>query len=104
VNDYTKGAPASEALRSSPGRTRSPANGRSPFFAEEVFTTLLTRERKRAERSRQPFALLLLDVSQLMGAHPRDLALGGSSWRSPRPHARRTSGAGTRRLPSSGSF
>jgi hypothetical protein len=77
VNDYIMDAPASEDMESIHGRTFSPPNGQSPLFSEELFTTLLTRERKRAERSRQPFTLLLLDASQAFRAHPRDLALGG---------------------------
>jgi len=77
VNDYIMGAPASEGTQRIHGRTVSPANGRSPLFSEEVFTTLLTLERKRAERSRQPFALLLLAASQAFHANPRDLAFGG---------------------------
>jgi len=66
------GAPASEDLHGSNGRTGCQPNGHAPLFSEEVFTTLLTRERKRAKRSRKPFALLLLDVSHAGRANPRD--------------------------------
>ena len=42
----------------------SSENGRSPLFSQELFAKLLCLERKRAERSRKPFALMLIDASK----------------------------------------
>jgi len=36
----------------------------SPLFSQEFFTRLLSLERKRSERSRKPFALMLMDASK----------------------------------------
>ena len=76
LQDDITGTPANEDTHSSQVRPVSSANGGSPLFSEELFTTLLTLERKRAERSRRPFALLLLDASQALRAHPRDMVFG----------------------------
>jgi lipopolysaccharide/colanic/teichoic acid biosynthesis glycosyltransferase len=46
------------------GRRVSSGNGNSPLFSEDMFAKLLCLERKRAERSRKPFALMLVDAKK----------------------------------------
>ncbi len=60
-----------EDLADSVGRTATSHKGSSPPFSQELFTKLLCLERKRAERSRKPFALMLIDVRKAlhMGGH-----------------------------------
>jgi lipopolysaccharide/colanic/teichoic acid biosynthesis glycosyltransferase len=54
------------------GRAVPSENGRSPLFSQELFTKLLCLERKRAERSRKPFALMLIDASKPFRTDRRD--------------------------------
>jgi lipopolysaccharide/colanic/teichoic acid biosynthesis glycosyltransferase len=77
LNDYNTGTPANEDSHSIYGRTVSSANGGSQLFSEDVFIRLLTLERKRAERSRKPFALMLLDASKAFRADQRNLIVRG---------------------------
>jgi len=62
-------------LPDSIGRAVSPENGTSLPFSEELFTKLLCLERKRAERSRKPFALMLIDASKVLYADRHNIAL-----------------------------
>src|SRR5579862_3677801 len=69
-NSYTKfsAPPQREAQPNVPGPnpTRFPAEVRSEqdeVLAENVFHSMLTLERRRAERSRKPFVLMLLDAN-----------------------------------------
>jgi lipopolysaccharide/colanic/teichoic acid biosynthesis glycosyltransferase len=55
-----------EELRGIKARADSSENGSSPPFSEELFTKFLCLERKRAERSRKPFALMVIDASKLV--------------------------------------
>ena len=55
------------------GKAFSDKNGDSPLFAEDLFTKLLRLERKRAERSRKPFALMLVDAGKLLRTGRRDV-------------------------------
>jgi lipopolysaccharide/colanic/teichoic acid biosynthesis glycosyltransferase len=48
-------------------------NGNSPLFSEEMFAKLLCLERKRAERSRKPFALMLVDATKSFRTDRRDI-------------------------------
>jgi lipopolysaccharide/colanic/teichoic acid biosynthesis glycosyltransferase len=71
-------------LQGGNGRAAFPENGSFPSFSEEIFTQLLCLERKRAGRSRKPFALMLLDAGKLLQTDRRtivlaDLALALSS-------------------------
>ena len=43
--------------------------GRDAVLKEETFHAMLTRERRRAERSRKPFVLMLLDGHLIHGSH-----------------------------------
>src|SRR2546425_11201984 len=60
--------------RHQPEQTRARAcdqaeeRGRPHVINEELFRTVLSRERKRADRSNQPFALLLVDMNDGLGA------------------------------------
>ena len=60
--------------RHQPGQTRTRAcdqgdgRGRSHVLNEELFRTVLSRERKRADRSNQPLVLMLVDVNDGPGA------------------------------------
>jgi lipopolysaccharide/colanic/teichoic acid biosynthesis glycosyltransferase len=65
LKNYAIAAHAKEELRVIvSGRDVSPENGSSPLFSEELFGKLLCLERKRSERSRKPFALMLVDASK----------------------------------------
>ena len=77
LKDYITGTPANQETQSIYGRTLSPESGRSQLFSEELFTRLLTLERKRAERSRKPFALMLLDASKAFRADQRNMVFRG---------------------------
>src|SRR3974377_1583825 len=57
--------------------TPSSEDGHSSPFSEELFTQLLCLERKRAERSRKPFAVLLIDASKLIGIERRNIVVEG---------------------------
>lgn len=46
-----------------------------PPFSEEMFTKLLCLERKRAERSRKPFALMLIDATKPLHTDRRNTVL-----------------------------
>jgi len=50
-------------------------NGTSPPLSEEWFTKLLCLERKRAERSRKPFVLMLIDASKVLQGDRRNIVL-----------------------------
>jgi lipopolysaccharide/colanic/teichoic acid biosynthesis glycosyltransferase len=60
------------ALPDNNGQAVRSNSGSAPLFPEDLFTTLLALERKRAERSRKPFALLLIDATTLFQAECRD--------------------------------
>src|SRR5713101_5295158 len=47
---------------------RAEERGRPHVINEELFRTVLIRERKRADRSDQPLVLLLVDVNDGLGA------------------------------------
>jgi lipopolysaccharide/colanic/teichoic acid biosynthesis glycosyltransferase len=64
LKDYVLGTPPKNELHSMYGGANTPGNVRSPLFSEDVFTKLLCLERRRAERSRKPFALMLVDASR----------------------------------------
>ena len=69
------GTHGKEELPGSNGRAVSSGNGSSPPFSEELFRKLLCLERKRAERSRKPFALMLIDASKLLQTDRRNIVL-----------------------------
>ncbi len=76
VKDYFMGTPARDDQHSIYGGTVSRENERSSLFSEELFTKLLALERKRAERSRKPFALMLVDATTQFRAERRNLVFG----------------------------
>lgn len=57
------------------GGAVSPNNGSFPPFSEDMFARLLCLERKRAERSRKPFALMIIDASKPLQTDRRDIVL-----------------------------
>jgi lipopolysaccharide/colanic/teichoic acid biosynthesis glycosyltransferase len=63
---HAKGTNGKEEMHAIDVRAVSSDNGTSPPFSEELFTKFLCLERKRAERSRKPFALMLIDASRLL--------------------------------------
>jgi hypothetical protein len=52
----------------------APTNGDSEMASEQVFARMLCLERRRAERSRRQFLLLLLDAQELVSERERDEA------------------------------
>ena len=48
------------------GQASAFGDGDSPLFSEELFTKLLCLERKRSERSRKPFVLMLVNPGKLL--------------------------------------
>ena len=75
LRDYVMGVPGNLESHAPSGKAVYFANGRSHLFPEELFTTLLALERKRAERSRKPFALMLLDARVPFRTEHRDMVL-----------------------------
>ncbi len=69
------GTNGKEDLSGTSAHTVSFRNGNSLPYSEEFFTKLLCLERKRAERSRKPFALMLVDASKLLQTDRRNLVL-----------------------------
>ena len=63
---YATSTDGKEELPETNDRVVFSDNGNSPPFSEDLFTTLLSLERKRAERSRKPFALMLIDASKVL--------------------------------------
>lgn len=45
-------------------------DGIQGFYNEEYFNRMLSLERKRTQRSRKPFLMMLLDISKLVNPHP----------------------------------
>jgi len=77
VKDYFMSAPAREEKDTIYGGTAAHENVRSPLFSEELFTKLLALERKRAERSRKAFALMLVDASKQFRTEQNNVVFGG---------------------------
>ena len=64
-----------EELPDSNGRAVSSEDRNSPPLSEESFTKMLCLERKRAERSRKPFALMLVEASKLLQTDHHNIVL-----------------------------
>ncbi len=64
-----------EEFSDSVDRAVASDNASSPPFSEELFRKLLCLERKRAERSRKPFVLMLIDVGRVLHTGPHTLVL-----------------------------
>jgi lipopolysaccharide/colanic/teichoic acid biosynthesis glycosyltransferase len=75
LRDYVMGVPENLESHTLSRQTVSLENGSSQLFPEALFTKLLALERKRAERSRKPFALMLLDASGPFRTEHRDRVL-----------------------------
>ena len=75
LRDYVMGVPENLESHALSGKAVYFENGRSHLFPEELFTKLLALERKRAERSRKPFALMLLDARVPFRTEHRDMVL-----------------------------
>lgn len=75
LRDYLMGLAANEQSHAVDGSTASFDNESAHLFSEKLFAKLLTLERRRAERSRNPFALMLLDASKPFRTESRDLVL-----------------------------
>jgi len=69
-NKQTKKQP-----QASNGDTEASGNRNFGLISEELFTNLLSLERKRSERSRKQFVLMLVDAGKLLRTHCRDAAL-----------------------------
>ena len=75
MKKYAIGTQRKEESRNRNARAVSSANGSSLPFSEELFTKLLCLERKRAERSRKPFVLMLIDASKVLQGDRRNIVL-----------------------------
>jgi hypothetical protein len=75
LRDYVMGVPANLEAHALFGQPGSFENGSAHLFPEKLFTKLLALERKRAERSRKIFALMLLDASGPLRTARRDIVL-----------------------------
>jgi lipopolysaccharide/colanic/teichoic acid biosynthesis glycosyltransferase len=73
VKEQAKGTDGKKEAHQSDGPTVSAGNGIAPPFSEHLFTKLLCLERKRAERSRKRFALMLIDASKVLHPERRGL-------------------------------
>ena len=75
MKQYARRTQRKEELPGRNARAVSSENGSALPFSEELFTKLLCLERKRAERSRKAFVLMLIDASKLLQADRRDIVL-----------------------------
>jgi lipopolysaccharide/colanic/teichoic acid biosynthesis glycosyltransferase len=57
------------------GEAQASGSGNLGLISEELFTKLLCLERKRSERSRKQFALMLVDAGELLRTDRREVAL-----------------------------
>jgi lipopolysaccharide/colanic/teichoic acid biosynthesis glycosyltransferase len=57
------------------GEAEASGSGNRGLISEELFTKLLSLERKRSERSRKQFVLMLVDAGELLGTDRREVAL-----------------------------
>ncbi len=67
-----------EILNNTPGRDAffaPPAEGEHLFFSQSHFHYMLRIERQRTERSKKPFLLMLIDISNLIAEHTREEVL-----------------------------
>ena len=74
LKKHATGTRKKEELHDNNGQAVLSNSGSSLLFSEELFTKLLSLERKRAERSRKAFALILIDATKLFQAERRDTA------------------------------
>ena len=51
-------------------------DGIQGLYNEEYFNRMLSLERKRTQRSKKPFLLMLLDISRLVNPHPNLVVIG----------------------------
>jgi len=75
LKDYLVGLAANRQSHAVDGSAVSFDNESAHLFSETLFAKLLTLERRRAERSRNPFALMLIDAAKSFRAENRDLVL-----------------------------
>jgi lipopolysaccharide/colanic/teichoic acid biosynthesis glycosyltransferase len=52
-------------------------DGIQGFYNEDYFNRMLSLERKRTQRSRKPFLMMLLDISKLVNPHPNLVVING---------------------------
>ena len=57
------------------GKAEASGSGKFGLISEELFTKLLSLERKRSERSRKRFVLMLVDAGDLLRTDRREVAL-----------------------------
>jgi len=75
MTKYAIGTHRKEESADRNARAVSSENGTSLPFSEELFTKLLCLERKRAERSRKPFVLMLIDASKVLQGDRSNIVL-----------------------------
>jgi len=74
LKNLAMGIQAKEDSDATNGRSVSSGNGSPPLFSEELFTRLLSLERKRAERSRRQFVLMLVEAGKDLQANRHNAA------------------------------
>lgn len=65
-----------ELIRSGSKKT-DVLDGIQGFYDEDNFNRMLSLERKRTQRSKKPFLLMLLDISKLVNPHPNLVVIRG---------------------------
>jgi exopolysaccharide biosynthesis polyprenyl glycosylphosphotransferase len=63
------GATRIKLVKSHPGKA-DVFDGIQGFYNEDYFNRMLSLERKRTQRSKKPFLMMLLDISRLVNPHP----------------------------------
>jgi lipopolysaccharide/colanic/teichoic acid biosynthesis glycosyltransferase len=71
-----RGTQTKKAPKGPNGDGEASGNGNYGLISEDLFTSLLSLERKRSERSRKQFVLMLVDAGPLLQPDRREQALG----------------------------
>lgn len=69
------GASNLKLVKSHPGRA-DVFDGIQGLYNEDYFNRMLSLERKRTQRSKKPFLLMLLEISKLVNPHPNLVVIG----------------------------
>jgi len=72
---FPRGTPAKKQPKDFDGEADASGSGNLGYISEELFKKLLCLERKRSERSRKQFALMLVDAGELLRIDRREVAL-----------------------------
>ena len=75
IRPNPRGTQTKKRSNGSNGEAEASRSGNLGLISEELFTKLLSLERKRSERSRKKFVLMLVDAGELLRTDRREVAL-----------------------------